>query len=130
MAATDNRKTILVVDDMAAILEHAKQILKDEYKIIPCISAKMALDVMSKRLPDLVLTDISMPDMDGYELLKTIKSTPAYADIPVILITTGLTADVEAQGYELGADDFVIKPFGQIAMLKKIKNQLLMKEMK
>lgn len=130
MAEADTRKTILIVDDMAAILEHARQILKDEYKIIPCTSARMALDIMSKRLPDIVLTDINMPDIDGFELLKTIKSIPEYNSIPVILITTGLTAEIEAQGYELGADDFVIKPFGQVAMLKKIKNQLMMKEIK
>lgn len=130
MANVDNRKTILVVDDMAPILEHARQILKDDYKLIPCTSAKMALDIMSKRLPDLVITDINMPELDGFELLRIIKATPDYSEIPVILITSGLTAEAELHGYELGADDFILKPFGQLAVLKKVKNQLCLAELK
>lgn len=130
MPESDNRKTILVVDDMAAILEHARQILKDDYKIIPCTSAKMALEIMSKRLPDLIMSDINMPDMDGYEFLKVIRAAKEYKDIPVILITTGLTAETENLGYECGANDFVLKPFAQTSMLKKVKDQLLLREIK
>ena len=121
---SDNtEKTILVIDDMAAILEHARQILKDEYKVIPCTSAKQALDIIEKRRPDLILTDINMPDMDGYEFLSSIKSNPDYKDIPVLLITAEMTTEIETKGFELGADDFILKPFSQITMLKRIANQ-------
>lgn len=109
---------------MVAILEHAKQILKDDYKLIPCTSGKQALEILPKRRPDLILLDINMPDMDGYEVLKRIKNDQSYHDIPVILITTELTTDMESKGFEFGADDFIIKPFSQITMLKRISNQL------
>lgn len=118
------KKVILVVDDMAAILEHAKQILKDEYSIIPCTSAKMALEIITKRRPDIILTDINMPDMDGYEFLRTVKGNPELKSIPVILTTAELTADIEARGFEMGADDYLLKPFSQITMLRRIKLQL------
>lgn len=130
MAETNNRRTILIVDDMAAILEHARQILKDKYNVLPCTSAKLALDVMKKRIPDLIMSDINMPDMDGYELLQQVRSTPQLKDIPVILVTSGITAEIEAKGYELGADDFVLKPLGQFAVNKKIRDQLLIKDIK
>lgn len=118
------KKTIMVVDDMAAILEHARQILKDDYKLIPCMSGKQALEIIPKRRPDLVLLDVNMPEMDGFEVLSTLKADDEYKDIPVILITTELTADIESKGFESGADDFIIKPFSQISMLKRISNRL------
>lgn len=119
-----DKKTVLVVDDMAAILEHAKQILKDDYKVIPCMSAKQALDVISKRKPDIVLTDINMPDMSGYDLLTSIKSNPETKDIPVLLISAEMTSEIEAKGFEMGADDFILKPFSQVTMLKRVAKQL------
>lgn len=125
---TGDKKTVLVVDDMAAILEHAKQILKDEYKVIPCTSAKQALDVIDKRKPDCVLTDINMPDMDGFELLSAIKSNPETKDIPVLLLSAEMTSDLEAKGFALGADDYVLKPFSQVTMLRRISNQIALRE--
>lgn len=122
--AVSERKTIIIVDDMAAILEHAKQLLKDTYNVIPCTSAKQALDVISKRHPDAILTDVNMPDMDGFEFLSTIKSDPANKDIPVLLITAEMTSDIETKGFELGADEFILKPFSQITMLKRIDNAI------
>ena len=123
MANTD-RKTIMVVDDMATILEHARQILKDDYKVIPCTNVDQAFDIMSKCQPDMILTDINMPGKDGYEFLSLLKSNPDYSDIPVILITAELSAETEAKGFELGADDFILKPFSTITMLKRISNHL------
>lgn len=121
-----DKKTILVVDDMATILEHAKQILKDDYRIIPCISAIQALDVVIKRRPDIILSDINMPEMDGFEFLSRLKENPEFKDIPVILITSEITSEMESKGFEMGAADFIIKPFTQIAMTKRITNQLLL----
>lgn len=117
-------KTIMIVDDMTPILEHAKQILKDSYKLIPCTGGKQAFDIMAKRKPDLILLDVNMPDMDGFEVLTKIKADDELGSVPVILITTELTADIESKGFELGADDFIIKPFSQITMLKRIDAQL------
>ena len=120
MTDTTEKKLILVIDDMAAILEHARQMLKDEYNVIPCISARQALEVMEKRKPDLILVDISMPEMDGFEFITLIKADERYKDIKVMMITAEITAQSEAKGYELGADGFILKPFSQTVMLKKI----------
>ncbi len=120
MTDTTEKKLILVIDDMAAILEHARQMLKDEYNVIPCISARKALEVMEKRKPDLILVDINMPEMDGFEFITLIKADERYKDIKVMMITAEITAQTEAKGYELGADGFILKPFSQTVMLKKI----------
>jgi len=116
------KKTIIVIDDMAAILEHAKQLLKDEYSVIPCISAKQALEIMGKRKPDLILVDINMPDMDGFEFLSMIKADERFSDIRVMMITAEITAQTESKGYELGAENFILKPFSQPVMMKKIRD--------
>lgn len=124
------KKTIIFVDDMTAILEHAKQILKEDYNVIPCTGASQALDIASKRRPDLFITDINMPDTDGYELLKKVRGSAELSDIPVILVTSEITADIENKGFEMGADDFLLKPFSQTSMLKRISMQMKLHEKK
>jgi putative two-component system response regulator len=110
----------MVIDDMAAILEHAKQLLKDEYSVIPCISAKQALEIMDKRKPDLILVDINMPEMDGFDFIRRIKSDERFSDVHVMMITAEITSQIESKGYELGAENFVLKPFSQPVMIRKI----------
>ena len=117
---SEERKTIMVIDDMAAILEHAKQLLKEDYSVIPCISAAQALEIMEKRKPDLILVDINMPETDGFEFIRTIKEDVRFRDIHVMMITAEITAAVESKGYELGAENFILKPFSQPVMMKKI----------
>jgi putative two-component system response regulator len=120
MQLSELRKTIMVIDDMAAILEHAKQLLKDEYSVIPCISAKQALEIMDKRKPDLILVDINMPEMDGFDFIRRIKSDERFSDVHVMMITAEITSQIESKGYELGAENFVLKPFSQPVMIRKI----------
>lgn len=120
MQLSEQRKTIMVIDDMAAILEHAKQLLKDEYSVIPCISAKQALEIMDKRKPDLILVDINMPEMDGFDFVRRIKSDERFSDVHVMMITAEITSQIESKGYELGAENFVLKPFSQPVMIRKI----------
>ncbi len=121
------RKTILIIDDMATILEHAKQILKDSYKVIPCTSGKQGLEIFDKMKPDLVLVDINMPDMDGFQVLSEIRNRAEGREVPVIMMTTGLTNEIESEGFRAGVDDFLIKPFSQPAVLKRVSMQLDMK---
>ena len=124
MQLSELRKIILVIDDMAAILEHAKQLLKGEYSVIPCISAKQALDIMDKRIPDLILVDINMPEMDGFDFIRQVKSDERFSDVHVMMITAEITSQIESKGYELGAENFILKPFSQPVMLKKISECL------
>ena len=124
MQLSELRKTILVIDDMAAILEHAKQLLKEKYSVIPCTSAKQAFDIISKRKPDLILVDINMPEMDGFDFIRKIKEDERYSDIHVMMITAEITSQTESKGYEFGAENFVLKPFAQHVMMKKIEDCL------
>ncbi len=118
------KKVILIIDDMATILEHAKQILKDSYKVIPCTSGRQGLEIFDKIKPDLVLVDINMPDLDGFQVLSEIRNRPEGKKVPVIMMTTGLTNEIESEGFKAGVDDFLIKPFSQPAVLKRVSMQL------
>ena len=119
-----DKKTILIIDDMATILEHAKQILKDSYRVIPCTSGQQGLEIFDKMKPDLVLVDINMPEMDGFQVLSEIRSRSEGRKVPVIMMTTGLTNEIESEGFRAGVDDFLIKPFSQPAVLKRVSMQL------
>lgn len=118
------KKVILIIDDMATILEHAKQILKDSYKVIPCTSGRQGLEIFDKIKPDLVLVDINMPDLDGFQVLSEIRNRPEGKKVPVIMMTTGLTNEIESEGFKAGVDDFLIKPFSQPAVFKRVSMQL------
>lgn len=118
------KKTILIIDDMPTILEHTRQILKNNFKVIPATSGIGALEIMEKVKPDLVLLDLNMPDMDGFETINRMKKNPDTSDIPIIIATTDLTLASEAKAYKCGAEDFLRKPFTVPALYHKINNQL------
>lgn len=122
-AETQHKPLILIVDDDAEIREYLKQQLHPDYHIITAGNGKEAFSMMEKK-PDLVISDVLMPEMNGIELCKQIRSHPEYADTLVILLTAkSMTSQVE-EGLNTGADDYIIKPF-QIAILKaRIRNLL------
>lgn len=115
------KKTIMIVDDMISIIEHAKQLLKEEYKVLPCTSGTQALEIVEKVHPDLILLDVNMPDIDGFEVMKRLKEMESVKDIPVIFITSTLSAEEEEKGFILGAADFLMKPFTQVSMFRRVK---------
>ena len=83
-----------------------------------------ALELFNKDIPDLLLLDIMMPVMDGFDVLKHIKENESYSNIPVIMLTAkGQTSDVE-KGFELGSDDYIIKPFRPAELVARIKSKL------
>lgn len=108
----DNRKKILVVEDNRTQAEFIRFILKKAgFSVDMASNGKEALSVITTARPDLILTDIVMPEMDGYELCKTIKTDTTLADIPVILVTHLYDPIDVIRGLESGADNFIIKPF-------------------
>lgn len=124
----DEKSVVMIIDDMPAIIEHARQILKECYKLVPCTSGKQALEIINKVNPDIVLVDINMPDMDGYAVMEKIRQNPKFTDIPVIMITSELTNETETKGFELGVDDFITKPFSPAAMIRRISTQIRLHE--
>jgi putative two-component system response regulator len=117
-------KRIFIVDDSLTNLLTAKSTLKDYYQVFTMPSAMKMLAFLEKVIPDMILLDIKMPEMDGFEALLRLKSNPLYADIPVIFLTSSTDAALEARGFELGVVDFIAKPFSPPVLLNRIKTHL------
>ncbi len=115
---------ILIVDDDDINLKVASKILKPFNKVISVPSGKMALDYLDKDTPDLILLDVHMPEMDGFEVFKKIKKEHGDKDIPVIFLTADNDRDTEVRGFEAGAYDFIAKPFIAEILLKRV-NRIL-----
>jgi CheY-like chemotaxis protein/nitrogen-specific signal transduction histidine kinase len=122
-------KKIIVVDDMPENLSAIKNILKEMYMVYPCPSAAKMFELLEHVFPDLILLDVIMPEMDGYETLKKLKSSQ-YSEIPVIFLTSVNDPQSEIKGLELGAIDYIRKPFVTPLLLQRIKTHLLIAEQK
>jgi putative two-component system response regulator len=117
-------KTIFVVDDSDTNLSMAEAVLEDQYRVMTMPSAAKMFNLLGKIIPDLILLDIEMPEMDGFEALKKLKSESAWMEIPVIFLTGRNNAEVEAHGFELGAVDFITKPFSAPVLINRLKTHL------
>jgi len=119
--------SILVVDDSRSGLQFLAAALQDKYTVYLAMDGEQALRQAADRKPDLILLDIVMPGIDGYEVCRRLKSDPELADIPVILISSLDQVDDETKGLELGAADYLTKPVNTGLMLLRVKNHLHMK---
>ncbi|MDR2951893.1 MAG: response regulator [Treponema sp.] len=117
-------KTIFAVDDSDINLLMAKKALEGSYGILTMSSAARMFTLLEKIIPDLILLDISMPGMNGFEALQCLKSNPLYADIPVIFLTGNTDTVTESRGFELGVVDFIAKPFSRPVLLNRVKTHL------
>jgi len=117
-------KTIFVVDDSDTNLTMAEAALEDQYRVMTMPSAASMFSFLNKVVPDLILLDIEMPDMNGFEALEKLKAKEKFSEIPIMFLTGRTDADVEARGFEMGAVDFVIKPFSAPVLLNRIKTHL------
>ena len=117
-------KRILVVDDEPNNLQVLKQILNERYQLIFATNGEKALEAAVKHLPDLVLLDIMMPGMNGYEACERLKATPATKDMPVIFVTAMSEVEDEARGFDVGAVDYIQKPVSGPIVLRRIETHL------
>ncbi|MDR1043054.1 MAG: response regulator [Clostridiales Family XIII bacterium] len=124
------RKKIMLVDDNLANLTAGKTMLKEHYEVFAIPSAAKLFDFLNHVTPDLILLDIEMPDMNGYDAIKQLKGDKRYADIPVIFVTAKTDEGSELEGLALGAIDYVTKPFSAPLLLKRIENHVLMAKQK
>ena len=121
---------ILIVDDNEEILEFLERILNHKYSILKAENGQQALEILSAQAVQLVISDVMMPVMDGFELCAMIKTNVEYSHIPVILLTAKNTIQSKVEGLELGADAYIEKPFSkehlqaQIASLLNNRNML------
>jgi putative two-component system response regulator len=121
------KNTIMIVDDMRINIEILEISLSDDYTIISVTSGENAKKMMLRKKPDLVLLDLYMPGINGFEVLKFMKETPELSSIPVIFVTSEDDSDVEEEGLLLGAVDYVKKPFNSNIVRAKVQNHLELK---
>jgi len=123
------QKTIFVVDDQDTNLSMAKEALKEYYQVMTMPSAEKMFALLEKITPDLILLDIDMPEIDGFEALCRLKTNAAHVDIPVIFLTGMTDSSVEVSGFQLGVVDFIAKPFSAPVLLNHVKTHLGIDEM-
>jgi len=119
---------ILVVDDNPDMRNYLKNILGRKFTVLTAVNGIDALQKMQDQVPQLVVSDVMMPDMDGIQLLKAIKENKKYERIPVILLTARAGEESRIEGYQIGADDYLVKPFSTKELLARITTQLSMRE--
>jgi putative two-component system response regulator len=117
-------KTIFVIDDSDTNLSMAESVLEDQYHVMTMPSAAKMFELLKKITPDLILLDIEMPEMDGFQALEKLKADSQTTEIPVMFLTGRNDAVVEAQGFEMGAVDFVTKPFSAPVLINRIRTHL------
>ena len=129
MTFIQERKSVLVVDDAPAYVQLLKTILKEDYDVHTATSGEMALRLMKDRfVPDLILLDVTMEKMDGYELCAHLKAAPQTSDIPVIFLTGNTASEEEARGLQVGAVDYIHKPFSHSIVRARVHTHLTLSE--
>ena len=124
------KATILVVDDTSANLVLMSNLLKNDYKVQIADGGEKALKLAASDWPpDLILLDVMMPDMDGYEVCRRLKRDPKTTNIPVIFLTSMSEVEDEKKGLELGAVDYITKPISPPIVMARVKNHLALKAM-
>jgi len=119
------REEIIIVDDIATNLTIAKSALSDKYDVFTAPSGAKLLLLLKSLTPDLILLDIEMPEMDGYEVITVLKSSEKTMHIPVIFLTGKIDPEHEVKGLNLGAVDYITKPFSRELLLKRIDLHIL-----
>lgn len=121
---------ILIVDDDPLNIRNASRILRDDYKVSYATSGKAALALIEKEIPDLILLDLHMPEMNGFDVLEVLKSKDEWKDISVIFLTADNDQDTEVKGLRAGALDFITKPFKEDIVKQRVKHLLELDHLK
>src|SRR5579871_3421958 len=125
------KNRILVVEDAPANIQTLVAILKDKgYQISVAMNGKQALDVLARVQPDLILLDVMMPEMDGFETCRLLKANEKWREIPVIFLTSKTETTDIVKGFELGAVDYVAKPFNAHELLARVNTHLTMDDLR
>jgi CheY-like chemotaxis protein/HPt (histidine-containing phosphotransfer) domain-containing protein len=116
------KKTLLAVDDMPTSLATLKIILQDEFNLRLCESVRAALQTLDREKIDIILLDIEMPDVSGFDFLKQLRDAPETRDIPVIFVTSHATPEFIERALSSGVDGYVVKPFVPEVLVKRIND--------
>lgn len=115
---------VLIVDDNADMVNYLRRLLDNRYRVRTASNGEQALKRIHEIRPDLIVSDVMMPVMGGVELLKHLKGNPEMANIPVMLLSARAGEEAKIEGYDLGADDYLVKPFSAKELLARVKAQI------
>jgi len=124
---SDERPRILVVDDQPTNIQTLYQVLKGEYDVAMATDGSQAIELCQRRPPDLVLLDVVMPGIDGFEVCRRLKTDPATRDVPVIFVTARDSTEDETLGLEVGAVDFIAKPVNPPVVRARVRTHVALK---
>jgi CheY-like chemotaxis protein len=125
--ASDARRLILIVDDEPSVraMVHASiRVRAERYRVVEAATAAEAVEQATVRQPDLVLLDVALPDHDGFWVCRTLKTAPATASIPVVMLTAMSLPSDRDQALAAGADGYIVKPFSPRALLEELDRRL------
>jgi len=117
-------KTIFIVDDSDTNLAMAEEALEDDFRVMTLPSAAKMFALLEKMTPNLILLDIEMPEMNGFEALEKLKANSLWSGIPVIFLTGTASASIEEKGLKLGAVGIVTKPFSSSTLINQINSHI------
>jgi signal transduction histidine kinase/GAF domain-containing protein len=116
--------TVLVVEDDPDMRRYILDLLRPYWRVEGCVDGRQALAMVQERVPDLVLADVMLPAMDGFELLRHLRASPRTARVPVILLSARAGGEATLEGLEAGADDYLVKPFSAQELLARLRTHL------
>jgi signal transduction histidine kinase len=122
--AEDGRYTVVLADDNADMRGYVRRLLSAHYRVITAKDGEDAFQKVVKYRPDLLLSDVMMPRLDGFSLLKRVRQTPGLQHIPVILLSARAGEEAKVEGLEAGADDYLVKPFGARELLARVDSNI------
>jgi signal transduction histidine kinase len=116
----DGRYTVVLADDNADMREYVRRLLSAQFNVITAKDGEDAFDKLMQKKPDLLLSDVMMPRLDGFSLLKRLRQTPGLQHLPVILLSARAGEEAKVEGLAAGADDYLVKPFGARELLARV----------
>jgi DNA-binding response OmpR family regulator len=118
--SSHQRPFVLVADDNADMREYMRRLLSLSYEVEAVADGNAALEVAHRRRPELILTDVMMPRLDGYGLLRAVRADPELSNVPMILLSAHAGEEASIEGLEAGADDYLIKPFSARELMARV----------
>ncbi|HJU16384.1 MAG TPA: ATP-binding protein [Stellaceae bacterium] len=128
--AANDRPTILLADDNADMRDYLRRLLGVRYHVRTAADGEKALAALRERRPDLLLSDVMMPRIDGYALVRELRADPALADLPVILLSARAGEEASIEGLDAGADDYLVKPFSARELVARVHANLQMAQVR